>query len=57
VLRGLVWDDVGQLAGAAILTRLWVNTPCPHQSAAGVSCGNGVVAGLYQGCSGPDRKT
>jgi hypothetical protein len=26
--------EAGQLAMAPILTRLWANTPCPHQIAA-----------------------
>ena len=33
---GRVFDGSGQLARIPILTRLWANTPCPHQIAAPV---------------------
>jgi hypothetical protein len=45
-VAGGCWAVAGQLARVAILTRLWVNTPCPHQIAP-PACGPG-------GC-GPSR--
>ena len=34
LVLGGCWAVAGQLARAAILARLWVSTPCPHQIAA-----------------------